>query len=89
LTPHSVYLALGREDSSRLAAYRALFRSELDQEAVDDIRLAEAHGQPLGGEKFKQSISLLSGVRRVRTLRGRPVKESSGTRVEDQTDFGF
>ena len=39
---HPLYLALGRSDTDRLDAYRALFRASLDQTAIDDIRLAQS-----------------------------------------------
>lgn len=40
LTMHPLYERLGRDEKERQACYRALFRSELDQVAPDDIRLA-------------------------------------------------
>lgn len=39
LSPHPLYLALGKDDKVRQAAYRNLFRTELDNEAISDIRL--------------------------------------------------
>jgi putative transposase len=61
LTPHPLYLDLGREEAVRFAAYRALFRPELDGEAIDDIRLALDQGQPLGGLRFIQAIENAPG----------------------------
>ena len=72
LTPHSLYLALGRTDKERQAAYRALFRSHLDQAAIDDIRLALNQNQPLGNERFLAKIEKVTGVRREARPRGRP-----------------
>jgi len=40
LTPHPLYLALGRDDRERRAAYRELFHSELEQGLLDEIRSA-------------------------------------------------
>jgi putative transposase len=40
VTPHERYLALGRESPVRQAAYRGLFKTHLDAERVDEIRLA-------------------------------------------------
>ncbi|MDD5330927.1 MAG: transposase [Sulfuricella sp.] len=54
ITEHPLYRSLGLDDESRRAAYRALFRSQLDDEAIGDIRLAIAQGQPLGNERFKE-----------------------------------
>ena len=52
LTPHPVFLALDRNAKQREATYRALFRTSLDQAAIDDIRLALNQSQPLGGSAF-------------------------------------
>jgi putative transposase len=40
LSPHPVYTAMATSDKAGQAAYRALFRPELDADAIDDIRLA-------------------------------------------------
>ena len=40
LTPHPLYLTLGKTDKARQATYRALFRAQRDRAAIDDIRLA-------------------------------------------------
>lgn len=80
LTPHPLYLALGRSDTDRLNAYRALFRASLDQAAIDDIRLALNQNQPLGNHRFMTSIERATGERREARPRGRPRKL-----VEDST----
>ncbi|MBI3147233.1 MAG: transposase [Betaproteobacteria bacterium] len=72
LTPHAVYLALGRSDKERQTAYRALFRAQLDQEAIDDIRLALNQNQPLGNNRFYAKIEAMMGERREARPRGRP-----------------
>ena len=77
LTPHKVYAGLGKSDTTRLAAYRALFRPELDAEAVADIRLALNQGQPLGNSRFLDSIELATGQRREAKPRGRPRKPAA------------
>jgi putative transposase len=64
LTPHSLYLALGRTDKDRQAAYRALFRAHLDRAAIEDIRLALTQSQPLGNARFYAKIESMTGVRR-------------------------
>jgi putative transposase len=77
LTPHTLYAALGRTDRSRQAAYRALFRAELDRAAIDDIRLALNQSQPLGNERFYARIEKMTGVRREARPRGRPRLEAN------------
>ena len=88
--PHSLYLELGKDETDRLAIYRALFRSELDGAALADIRLALAQGQPLGSERFSEIMCAAVGVRRAQKRPGRPiVKRDQNVQVEDQSDFGF
>ena len=70
--PHPLYLALGSDDKQRHAAYRALFRTQLDKEAIDDIRLALNQNQPLGNNRFYAKIEKLTGERREAKPRGRP-----------------
>jgi putative transposase len=89
LTHHALYESLGQDQASRLSAYRELFRSELDEEAIANIRSALLQGQPLGSEKFKEVISSATGVRRTRLQRGRPAKGPESMHVGDQPDFGF
>ena len=72
LTPHPLYLSLGRSDKHRQAAYRALFRAHLDRAALDDIRLALHQSQPLGNARFYARIEKMTGVRREAKRRGRP-----------------
>jgi len=89
LQHHPLYLALGKDAETRGATYRDLFRSELDEAVLTNLRLVLMQGQPLGSERFKEAMSAAAGVRRTQTQRGRPVKLPDKTAVEDQTDFGF
>ncbi|MFH1870863.1 MAG: transposase [Pseudomonadota bacterium] len=77
LTPHEVYLGLGRTETARLAAYRALFRAELDADAISDIRMALDQGQPLGNSRFLDSVEQATGQRREIKPRGRPIKPAT------------
>ncbi len=76
LSPHRLYLALGKTDDSRRSAYRSLFRAELDRAAVDDIRLALRHSQPLGNDRFRAEIERLTGIPCEAKPRGRPPRDS-------------
>jgi putative transposase len=69
-----------------MEAYRALFRSELDADAIGDIRVALDQGQPLGNSRFLDSIEHATGQRREVKLRGRPRKKlaDSNKGAEDQ-----
>jgi len=72
LTPHPLYLSIGREDTERQAGYRDLFRAQLGNKAIDDIRLALNQNQPLGNSRFYAKIEATTGQRREAKQRGRP-----------------
>jgi putative transposase len=72
LTPHSLYLALGRTEQQRQDAYRTLFRTHLDTDAISDIRLALNQSQQLGNARFYAKIEKVTGERREPKPRGRP-----------------
>lgn len=74
ITPHPVYMALAREETGRIAAYRTLFRPQLDAESVSDIRMALHQSQPLGNSRFLASIKRMTGQKREAKPRGRPRK---------------
>lgn len=74
LTLHPLYEALARDADDRRSAYRALFRAQLDDEAITDIRLALNQSQPLGGSRFHAQIAQVTGERREPRPRGRPPK---------------
>jgi len=85
LSPHPLYLALGKDEKTRRAAYRSLFRAELDNETISDIRLALRQNQPLGNSRFYAKIETITGQRREPKPRGRPRlqrDESSANDVE-------
>jgi putative transposase len=64
LTPHPAYLALGAAAAERHAAYRALFRAQLDDDAIAELRLALDQNQPLGDARFLAQIGRALGERR-------------------------
>jgi putative transposase len=91
ITPHALYQSLGRSDKDRQAAYRALFRAQLDQPAIDDIRLALNQSQSLGNERFYARIEKMTGARREAKPRGRPRIEgaASSATMEGQGELGL
>lgn len=90
ITPHPVYLSIDRDETGRQIAYRALFRSQLDDEALADIRLALSQGQPLGSDRFSDKICAATGIRHAQKGRGRPAgKPDLPGDVEAQNEFGF
>lgn len=92
LSPHEIYLSLGKDAGARQAAYRALFRPELDVEAADDIRQALRLGMPVGSERFAETICRRLGIRHNNGKRGRPnvpTNAANAKPIAEQHDFGF
>jgi putative transposase len=91
LTPHPLYLALGQDDKARQAAYRDLFRAQLDSKAIDAIRLALNQNQPLGNSRFYARIEAMTGQRREAKPRGRPRvhQEHAAAQDEGQGELGL
>ena len=56
INPHAEYLRLGRDDTARREAYRALFKAHLDAEMVEEIRKSTNGNFALGGERFTREI---------------------------------
>lgn len=69
-------MQLGRGETARREAYRALFDPELPVEVIDDIRLALNQGQPLGNPRFIANIERKAGMRCEPRQRGRPRKST-------------
>lgn len=72
LKPHSLYLALGKDAASRAAAYRELFRYELEPGLADEIRRATNGNYALGNAVFAAQVSTALGRRAVPGKPGRP-----------------
>jgi REP-associated tyrosine transposase len=85
---HALYMALGPNKSSRQQAYRALFRAQLDDAALTEIRQSTQQGLPLGGERFREEVATVLGRRLGQERRGRPEGGAVGV-LPGQTDFGF
>ncbi|MGH8693008.1 MAG: transposase [Burkholderiales bacterium] len=79
LTPHGEYLALGEEESKRLAAYRGLFATDLDPELVREIRTSTHGGYAVGDSRFREQMEQALNQRVTPRGPGRP-GESTGTR---------
>ena len=81
IRPHGEYLRLGRTESDRREAYRALFRAHVDEALVDEIRGATNGNYALGSKRFQKQIETALGRRAVRGVSGRPPKE---TEIDDR-----
>ena len=74
IKPHLLYIALGVDAFSRQAAYRELFRYQLDIGLVDEIRKATNGNYALGNALFVQQIEDALGRRVTVGKAGRPKK---------------
>lgn len=70
--PHPLYDAIGGDASSRQAAYRALFRYELEPGLVDEIRRATNGNYALGSDRFAAEVAAVIGRRAVPGVSWRP-----------------
>lgn len=78
LSPHSLYLALGANEQDRLAAYRELFRHELEPDEVNAIRKATNGNFALGNKRFADQVAAMIGRRVTPGKSGRPRKSCDG-----------
>jgi putative transposase len=74
IRPHGLYEALGLDAPSRQAAYRELFRYELEPGLVDQIRRATNGNFVLGNEHFAAEVAAVIGRRVLPGKSGRPRK---------------
>ena len=72
VTPHPLYLALGKSSAERRSAYRALFRASLPKAFLEQVRRATNGNFALGEERFQAEISAALGRRVVPGHPGRP-----------------
>jgi len=72
ITPHRLYLALGRTIAQRKEAYRALFKAHIDEENMKQIRSAWQTGTPLGNDRFKAKVEAKLKTKVGHARRGRP-----------------
>ena len=73
LTPHDQYRRLGKTEPERREAYRAMFRTQVDEALTDEIRVATNGNLALGSSKFQAQIARALGRRVTRGVAGRPV----------------
>ncbi len=57
ITPHPLYLSLGKNSASRKHAYNCLIEEQLSGEALNKIRLSINKSRVLGNDKFVEQIS--------------------------------
>lgn len=70
--PHAQYLRLGKDEAARRAAYRALFKAQLDEPTITRIRQTTNSNYALGSARFQREIEAALGRRAQRGQAGRP-----------------
>jgi putative transposase len=75
-TPHESYIRLGKTITQRTRAYRQLFRYQLDEGLLNEIRMASNKGMALGNDRFKKQVEKLTG-RRVTEMKRGPKPEAT------------
>lgn len=69
---HDLYLELDRESDARQHAYRELFKHQLPEAQIHEIRECLAYNFPLGNDRFRDEIEAALGRRVGERKRGRP-----------------
>ena len=88
VSPHPVYLALGRDAPERQAAYQGLVAAQLDPALLQDVRSCLQTGTPLGNDRFRLQIEQALGVKVGYSRRGRPKNVPVGSSQDlDQMDL--
>lgn len=77
LTPHDVYLGLGRDTAARNHSYRELFKLTISKADMHQIRTAAFYCQPVADDQFKRSIEDQFGIKPGYLQRGRPRKDET------------
>ncbi len=77
---HPLFRRLGRSKAERQKAYRALFRSKLDEAFIDELRAATNGGWALGDSRFRRAIAKAAKRRATPLPSGRPPKRKNDKR---------
>ena len=74
VSPHAVFLDLGKERSSRLGCYRVLLCEPILENEISNIRAHINQGKALGSTRFQRQIEELVGRSVGLKPKGRPIK---------------
>lgn len=77
LSPHYLYMRLGRKAEERRRAYRGLFESHLDDTVINNIRKATNGNYALGNERFQEEIEAVLKRRARPGKPGRPRRNAT------------
>ena len=63
VVPHPEYQHLGKSNEARQSTYRELFKQQLSENSITEIREATNKAWVLGNDRFKQRIQVQLGKR--------------------------
>ena len=86
VVPHPEYQRLGESSESRQAAYRELFKRQLSENSITDIREATNKAWVLGNDRFKQRIQEQLGRRVEPKARGGDRKSEKFNAIRPNLD---
>lgn len=75
IQPHDMYKRLGRNADGRREAYRGLFKAQIDEGVLEDIRSATNGNYVLGTTRFQEEIGRMLGRRVTQGKAGRPARK--------------
>ena len=78
---HDLYLELDRDPAARQYAYRELFKHQLPEAQLHDIRECLAYNFPLGNDRFRETIETALGRRVGERKRGRPSARNAAAQI--------
>jgi len=84
ITPHELYLRLGKSSEERCEGYRHLFDAHIDELALADIREATNKSWVLGSGKFREQVEALTKLQASPKARGgdRKSKEYRESKID-------
>jgi REP-associated tyrosine transposase len=72
ITPHELYLRIGRCEDDSQCKYRDLFRVMISNQDVHQIKQALSKNYPTGSTRFKEQVEAMFGRKVGSGVRGRP-----------------
>lgn len=81
VSPHSVYLALGKDAAERAGRYRTWLDAGISPEELSRLRAYAQQERALGDERFQRMVEVTLGRTAATRSRGRPRREGSQATV--------
>jgi putative transposase len=78
IVPHDQYWRIARTSQERQQLYRALFKAQMDEEVINEIRKATHGNFALGDSRFQEEIGRKLKRRVTRGQAGRPASKEVG-----------